>query len=85
MVLCYSASAGEEQFLSLPVSLRPSGSAEAHLVSGGDRVDAVVLHLQVNAVVLCRVVMVTVSSAHRRSKMLSPSSASKMQAFDLTW
>lgn len=41
--------------------------------------------LQVNAVVLCRVVMVTVSSAHRRTKMLSPSSASKMQTFDLTW
>ncbi|KAM7416860.1 hypothetical protein PAMA_018776 [Pampus argenteus] len=39
----------------------------------------------VNAVVLCRVVMVTVSSARRRAKMLSPSSASKMQTFDLTW
>lgn len=43
------------------------------------------LCLQVNAVVLCRVVMVTVSSARRRAKMLSPSSASKMQTFDLTW
>lgn len=46
---------------------------------------AVVPYLQVNAVVLCRVVMVTVSSARRRTKMLSPSSASKMQTFDLTW
>ncbi|TMS03410.1 Adhesion G-protein coupled receptor D2, partial [Larimichthys crocea] len=44
-----------------------------------------VYEAQVNAVVLCRVVMVTVSSARRRAKMLSPSSASKMQAFDLTW
>ncbi|KAF3696283.1 Adhesion G-protein coupled receptor D2 [Channa argus] len=44
-----------------------------------------VYEVQVNAVVLCRVVMVTVSSAHRRAKMLSPSSASKMQTFDLTW
>lgn len=41
--------------------------------------------LQVNAVVLSRVVMVTVSSARRRAKMLSPCSASKMQNFDLTW
>lgn len=48
-------------------------------------IHAVVLSLQVNAVVLCRVVMVTVSSARRRAKMLSPSSASKMQTFDLTW
>nr|XP_020454898.1 adhesion G-protein coupled receptor D2 isoform X2 [Monopterus albus] len=48
-------------------------------------VGPVVFILAVNAVVLCRVVMVTVSSAHRRAKMLSPSSASKMQTFDLTW
>uniref|UniRef100_A0A3B3HAA5 Adhesion G protein-coupled receptor D2 n=2 Tax=Oryzias latipes TaxID=8090 RepID=A0A3B3HAA5_ORYLA len=48
-------------------------------------VGPVVFVLAVNAVVLCRVVMVTVSSAHRRAKMLSPSSASKMQTFDLTW
>lgn len=46
---------------------------------------AAVSRLQVNAVVLCRVVMVTVSSARRRAKMLSPSCASKMQTFDLTW
>ncbi|XP_029685244.1 adhesion G-protein coupled receptor D2 isoform X2 [Takifugu rubripes] len=48
-------------------------------------VGPVVFVLGVNAVVLCRVVMVTVSSARRRAKMLSPSSASKMQTFDLTW
>ncbi|KAM4576242.1 adhesion G protein-coupled receptor D2 isoform 2-T2 [Odontesthes bonariensis] len=48
-------------------------------------VGPVIFVLAVNAVVLCRVVMVTVSSAHRRAKMLSPSSASKMQTFDLTW
>ncbi|CAJ1068723.1 adhesion G-protein coupled receptor D2 [Xyrichtys novacula] len=48
-------------------------------------VGPVVFVLAVNAVVLCRVVMVTVSSARRRAKMLSPSSASKMQTFDLTW
>uniref|UniRef100_A0A8D2ZE91 Adhesion G protein-coupled receptor D2 n=2 Tax=Scophthalmus maximus TaxID=52904 RepID=A0A8D2ZE91_SCOMX len=48
-------------------------------------VGPVVFVLTVNAVVLCRVVMVTVSSARRRAKMLSPSSASKLQAFDLTW
>ncbi|KAM6930225.1 adhesion G protein-coupled receptor D2 [Xenentodon cancila] len=48
-------------------------------------VGPVIFVLVVNAVVMCRVVMVTVSSAHRRAKMLSPSSASKMQAFDLTW
>lgn len=67
------------------MSWRPSGSAVARLVFAGGRVDAVVLCLQVNAVVLCRVVMVTVSSARRRAKMLSPSSASKMQTYDLTW
>lgn len=65
--------------------MRPSGSAEVRLMFAGGHVDAVVLCLQVNAVVLCRVVMVTVSSARRRAKMLSPSSASKMQTFDLTW
>ncbi|KAI3372756.1 hypothetical protein L3Q82_022716 [Scortum barcoo] len=48
-------------------------------------VGPVIFILAVNAVVLCRVVMVTVSSARRRAKMLSPSSASKMQTFDLTW
>ncbi|XP_053276163.1 adhesion G-protein coupled receptor D2 [Pleuronectes platessa] len=48
-------------------------------------VGPVIFVLAVNAVVLCRVVMVTVSSAHRRAKMLSPSSASKLQTFDLTW
>ncbi|XP_053727789.1 adhesion G-protein coupled receptor D2 isoform X3 [Synchiropus splendidus] len=48
-------------------------------------VGPVIFVLLVNAVVLCRVVMVTVSSARRRSKMLSPSSASKIQTFDLTW
>ncbi|KAM4578211.1 adhesion G protein-coupled receptor D2 isoform 2-T2 [Fundulus diaphanus] len=48
-------------------------------------VGPVIFVLTVNAVVLCRVVMVTVSSAHRRAKMLSPSFASKMQTFDLTW
>ncbi|XP_040011105.1 adhesion G-protein coupled receptor D2 [Xiphias gladius] len=48
-------------------------------------VGPVIFVLVVNAVVLCRVVMVTVSSARRRTKMLSPSSASRMQTFDLTW
>ncbi|KAM6944415.1 adhesion G protein-coupled receptor D2 [Lycodopsis pacificus] len=48
-------------------------------------VGPVIFVLAVNIVVLCRVVMVTVSSARRRAKMLSPSSASKMQTFDLTW
>ncbi|KAJ0019639.1 hypothetical protein NQD34_007208 [Periophthalmus magnuspinnatus] len=48
-------------------------------------VGPVVFVLAVNSVVLCRVVMVTVSSARRRTKMLSPSSATKMQTFDLTW
>ncbi|XP_054628908.1 adhesion G-protein coupled receptor D2 isoform X3 [Dunckerocampus dactyliophorus] len=48
-------------------------------------VGPVVFVLAVNSVVLCRVVMVTVSSARRRAKMLSPRSASKMQTFDLTW
>lgn len=70
---------------SSPCSVRISGSAAARLIFDRGHVDAVVLCLQVNAVVLCRVVMVTVSSAHRRAKMLSPSSASKMQTFDLTW
>ncbi|XP_057688940.1 adhesion G-protein coupled receptor D2 [Corythoichthys intestinalis] len=48
-------------------------------------VGPVIFVLAVNSVVLCRVVMVTVSSARRRAKMLSPSSASKMHTFDLTW
>ncbi|XP_077418662.1 adhesion G protein-coupled receptor D2 isoform X4 [Vanacampus margaritifer] len=48
-------------------------------------VGPVIFVLAVNSVVLCRVVMVTVSSARRRAKMLSPSSASKMPTFDLTW
>ncbi|KAL1269387.1 hypothetical protein QQF64_031676, partial [Cirrhinus molitorella] len=41
--------------------------------------------LAVNAVVLFRVVMVTVASARRRAKMLTPSSDSKLHALDLTW
>ncbi|TRY59978.1 hypothetical protein DNTS_021931 [Danionella cerebrum] len=41
--------------------------------------------LTVNAVVLFRVVLVTVSSARRRAKMLTPSSESKLQALNLTW
>ncbi|XP_067087954.1 adhesion G-protein coupled receptor D2-like, partial [Osmerus mordax] len=48
-------------------------------------VGPVICILAVNTVVLCRVVMVTVSSARRRAKMLTPSSASKMHTFDLTW
>ncbi|XP_034025614.1 adhesion G-protein coupled receptor D2 [Thalassophryne amazonica] len=48
-------------------------------------VGPVMFILTVNAVVLCRVVMVTVSSARRRAKMLSPSAAPQMQTFDLTW
>uniref|UniRef100_A0AAY5L0Z2 Adhesion G protein-coupled receptor D2 n=1 Tax=Esox lucius TaxID=8010 RepID=A0AAY5L0Z2_ESOLU len=48
-------------------------------------VGPVLFILAVNAVVLCRVVMVTVSSARRRAKMLTPSSASKLHTFDLTW
>lgn len=72
-------------FPPLCASLGPNGSAETRLMFAGGHVDAVVFCLQVNAVVLCRVVMVTVSSTLRRTKMLSPSSASKMQIFDLTW
>ncbi|XP_073767385.1 adhesion G protein-coupled receptor D2 isoform X2 [Danio rerio] len=41
--------------------------------------------LAVNAVVLFRVVLVTVSSARRRAKMLTPSSDSKLHTLDLTW
>ncbi|XP_043103819.1 adhesion G-protein coupled receptor D2 isoform X2 [Puntigrus tetrazona] len=41
--------------------------------------------LAVNSVVLFRVVMVTVASARRRAKMLTPSSESKLHALDLTW
>ncbi|XP_021475597.2 adhesion G-protein coupled receptor D2-like [Oncorhynchus mykiss] len=48
-------------------------------------VGPVLLILAVNAVVLCRVVMVTVSSARRRVKKHTPSSASKLHTFDLTW
>ncbi|XP_041957474.1 adhesion G-protein coupled receptor D2 isoform X2 [Alosa sapidissima] len=48
-------------------------------------VGPVLFVLAVNTVVLCRVVMVTVSSAQRRAKMLSPSSVSKLHTFDLTW
>ncbi|XP_063049872.1 adhesion G-protein coupled receptor D2 [Engraulis encrasicolus] len=48
-------------------------------------VGPVLFVLAVNTVVLCRVVMVTVSSARRRAKMLSPSCASKPHTFDLTW
>ncbi|XP_051510143.1 adhesion G-protein coupled receptor D2 isoform X2 [Myxocyprinus asiaticus] len=45
----------------------------------------VIFVLAVNFVVLCRVVMVTVASARRRAKMLTPSSDSKLQTLDLTW
>ncbi|KAK3540124.1 hypothetical protein QTP70_026453 [Hemibagrus guttatus] len=48
-------------------------------------VGPVLFVLTVNTVVLCRVVMVTVSSARRRAKMLAPSSASKSKPLDLTW
>ncbi|XP_066569003.1 adhesion G-protein coupled receptor D2 isoform X2 [Amia ocellicauda] len=48
-------------------------------------VGPVVFVLAVNTVVLFRVVTVTVASARRRSKMLTPSSASKLHALDLTW
>ncbi|XP_035235185.1 adhesion G-protein coupled receptor D2 [Anguilla anguilla] len=48
-------------------------------------VGPVLFVLAVNAVVLCRVVMVTVSSARRRAKMLTPSSSSQIHALDLTW
>ncbi|XP_016384428.1 adhesion G-protein coupled receptor D2-like [Sinocyclocheilus rhinocerous] len=41
--------------------------------------------LAVNGVVLFRVVMVTVASARRRAKMLTPSSDSKLHTLDLTW
>nr|XP_055024640.1 adhesion G-protein coupled receptor D2 isoform X2 [Misgurnus anguillicaudatus] len=41
--------------------------------------------LSVNAVVLFRVVMVTVASAQRKAKMLTPSSDSKLHTLDLTW
>ncbi|XP_051760044.1 adhesion G-protein coupled receptor D2 [Ctenopharyngodon idella] len=41
--------------------------------------------LAVNTVVLFRVVMVTVASARRRAKMLTPSSDSKLHTLDLTW
>ncbi|KAL7827305.1 hypothetical protein SRHO_G00330230 [Serrasalmus rhombeus] len=48
-------------------------------------VGPVLFVLAVNTVVLCRVVVVTVSSARRRAKMLAPSSASKPHTLDLTW
>ncbi|XP_060787198.1 adhesion G-protein coupled receptor D2 isoform X6 [Neoarius graeffei] len=48
-------------------------------------VGPVLFVLTVNTVVLCRVVMVTISSARRRAKMLAPSSASKSKPLDLTW
>ncbi|XP_076846454.1 adhesion G protein-coupled receptor D2 isoform X2 [Brachyhypopomus gauderio] len=48
-------------------------------------VGPVLFVLAVNSVVLCRVVMVTISSARRRAKMHAPSSASKPRALDLTW
>ncbi|XP_073675582.1 adhesion G protein-coupled receptor D2 [Garra rufa] len=41
--------------------------------------------LAVNSVVLFRVVMVTMASARRRAKMLTPSSDSKLHTLDLTW
>ncbi|MGH0131460.1 UNVERIFIED_CONTAM: hypothetical protein FKN15_046163, partial [Acipenser sinensis] len=48
-------------------------------------VGPVLFVLSVNAFVLFRVVMVTVASARRRSKMLTPSSTPQLQACDLTW
>ncbi|XP_062855429.1 adhesion G-protein coupled receptor D2 isoform X2 [Trichomycterus rosablanca] len=48
-------------------------------------VGPVLFVLTVNAVVLCRVIMVTVSSARRRAKMLAPSSDTKARPLDLTW
>ncbi|XP_051950579.1 adhesion G-protein coupled receptor D2 isoform X2 [Xyrauchen texanus] len=45
----------------------------------------VIFVLAVNSVVLFRVVMITVASARRRAKMLTPSSDSKLQTLDLTW
>ncbi|XP_015222520.2 adhesion G-protein coupled receptor D2 isoform X1 [Lepisosteus oculatus] len=48
-------------------------------------VGPVIFVLSVNTVVLFRVVMVTVASARRRSKMLTPSTASQIHALDLTW
>ncbi|MGH0156227.1 UNVERIFIED_CONTAM: hypothetical protein FKN15_029743 [Acipenser sinensis] len=48
-------------------------------------VGPVLFVLSVNAFVLFRVVMVTVASAQRRSKMLTPSSTPQLQAWDLTW
>uniref|UniRef100_A0A8B9GWP3 Adhesion G protein-coupled receptor D2 n=2 Tax=Astyanax mexicanus TaxID=7994 RepID=A0A8B9GWP3_ASTMX len=48
-------------------------------------VGPVLFVLAVNTVVLCRVVVVTVSSARRRAKMLAPSSVSKPHTLDLTW
>ncbi|XP_041090289.1 adhesion G-protein coupled receptor D2-like [Polyodon spathula] len=48
-------------------------------------VGPVLLVLSVNAFVLFRVVMVTVASARRRSKMLTPSSTPQLKALDLTW
>ncbi|KAI1900655.1 hypothetical protein AGOR_G00052150 [Albula goreensis] len=48
-------------------------------------VGPVLFVLAVNTVVLCRVVMVTVSSARRRAKMLTPSSSSQIHSLDLTW
>nr|XP_023696450.1 adhesion G-protein coupled receptor D2 isoform X2 [Paramormyrops kingsleyae]XP_023696451.1 adhesion G-protein coupled receptor D2 isoform X2 [Paramormyrops kingsleyae] len=41
--------------------------------------------LSVNAVVLWRVVVVTISSARRRAKMLTPSSLSRLHALGLVW
>ncbi|MGH0130751.1 UNVERIFIED_CONTAM: hypothetical protein FKN15_043442 [Acipenser sinensis] len=48
-------------------------------------VGPVLFVLSVNAFVLFRVVMVTVASTRRRSKMLTPSSTPQLQAWDLTW
>ncbi|KAI2661368.1 Adhesion G-protein coupled receptor D2 [Labeo rohita] len=45
----------------------------------------VLIVLAINSVVLFRVVMVTVASARRRAKMLTPSSDSKLHTLDLTW
>ncbi|XP_041090378.1 adhesion G-protein coupled receptor D2-like isoform X2 [Polyodon spathula] len=48
-------------------------------------VGPVLFVLSVNAFVLFRVVTVTVASARRRSKMLTPSSTPQLKALDLTW
>ncbi|XP_051787936.1 adhesion G-protein coupled receptor D2 [Erpetoichthys calabaricus] len=48
-------------------------------------VGPVLFVLFVNTIVLFRVVVVTVASARRRSKMMTPSCSSKSQKLELTW